>query len=104
MKGISINGSKLHDISMPLVPYSCGVVTSLRYPKERIKFEYQEGTVKLTVPSRLALEMYRTGVLPQDENQIFPICISGKSIGLYRVVKLLYSNDHSDVVIITFQR
>ena len=64
----------------------------------------EDGNVKLTVPTRLVLEMYRTGVLPQDENQIFPICISGKSIGAYRVVKFLYSNDHSDVVIITFQR
>ncbi len=105
MKGISINGSKLHDINMPLIPYSCGVVASLRYPKERIDFECSEdGNVKLTVPTRLVLEMYRTGVLPQDKNQIFPICISGKSIGAYRVVNFLYSNDHSDVVIITFQR
>ncbi len=105
MKGISINGSKLHDINMPLEPYNCGVIASLRYPKERMDFERSEdGSVKLTVPTPLVLEMYRTGVLPQDENQIFPICISGKSIGAYRVEKLLYSNDHSDVVIITFQR
>ena len=103
MKGISINGSKLHDINMPLAPYSCGVVASLRYPKERMDFECSEGIAKLTVPTRLALEMYRTGVLPQDENQIFSICISGKSIGSYRVVKFLYPNDQSDVVVITFQ-
>jgi len=88
---------------MPLAPYSCGVVASLRYPKERMDFECSEGIAKLTVPTRLALEMYRTGVLPQDENQIFSICISGKSIGSYRVVKFLYPNDQSDVVVITFQ-
>jgi len=104
MKGISINGSKLHDINMPLVPYSCGVVASLCYPKERIYFEDSKGEAKLTVPTRLAVEMYRIGILPQDENQAFPICISGKSIGSYRVVNFLYPNDHSDVVIIRLQR
>jgi hypothetical protein len=104
VKGISINGLKLHDINMPLVPYKCGVVATLRYPKERIDFEYSKGEAKLTVPTRLGVEMYRIGVLPQDENQTFPICISGKSIGSYRVVNFLYPNDHSDFVIITLQR
>jgi len=101
MKGISINGSKLHEINMPLVPYNCGTLAYLRYPKNRINFQYSKDEAKLTVPTCLALEMYRVGVLPQDEKETFPICVSGKSIGLYRVVKFLYPNDHSDVVIIT---
>jgi hypothetical protein len=104
VKGISINGAKLHDINMPLAPYNCGVLASLRYPKERIGFELSKDKVKLTVPTRLALEMYRIGVLPQNENQTFPVAISGKSKDLYKVVDFLYPNDHSDVVIIILQR
>jgi hypothetical protein len=56
MKGISINGKKLHEIMMPLVPYeNCNSIASLRYPKQRIEFELYDDLLKLTVPSKLAL-------------------------------------------------
>jgi len=67
MKGISINGNQLHKITMLMVQYkSCNSIISLQYPKSRILFEqYNEGVLKLKIPSNLALEMYRIGALPQ---------------------------------------
>ena len=107
MKGISINGKKLHEITMPLVPYeNCNSVVSQRYPKSRIVFIPCEKQLKLVLPSKLALEMYRVGVLPQDASQVFPVSISGKSIGHYNVVGFLYPNSgsHDDNVFITLQQ
>jgi hypothetical protein len=107
MKGISINGKKLHEIMMPLLPYeNCSSVASQRYPKQHIEFELNGELLKLTVPSKLALEMYRVGILPQDENLDFPVSVSGESIGKYKVVKLLYPNSgaHNDIVFITLHQ
>ena len=108
MKGISINGKKLHELMMPLVPYkNCNSVASLRYPKSRISFDQSEGgELKLTIPSNLALEMYRIGILPQDNSHIFPVSISGKSIGNYKVANFLYPNssEHDDIVFIMLQK
>ncbi len=107
MKGISINGIKLHEIMMPLVPYdNCNSVVSQRYPKNRIEFTPCQELLKLTVPSKLALEMYRVGVLPQDESQVFPVSVSGKSIGNFKVVGFLYPNSsrYDDIVFITLRQ
>lgn len=107
MKGISINGKKLHEIMMPVVPYAnCNSVITQCYPKNRIEFIINKGILKLTVPSNLALEMYRISILPQEKNNTFPISISGKSIGNYMVTKFLYPNStrHDDVVFFTMSR
>ncbi len=108
MKGISINGKKLHELTMPLVPYeNCNSVVLLRYPKNRISFEQSEGGVlRLTIPSNLALEMYRIGILPQDTSRIFPVSISGKSVGNYKIADFLYPNSsgHDDIVFIKLQK
>jgi len=60
----------------------------------------------LTVPSKLALEMYRIGIFPQNESQAFPVSISGKSIGNYKLVNFLYSNSNAydDIVFITLHQ
>jgi hypothetical protein len=108
MKGISINGKKLHEIMLPLQPYNnCSSVVSQRYPKSRIIFNQQEGgLLSLTVPVKLALEMYRIGVIPQDEKERFPVSISGKSVGNYSVGTFVYPNSyvHDDVVYFTLCR
>jgi len=107
MKGISINGKKLHEIRMLVVPYeNCNSIVSQSYPKQRIKFELYDDQLKLTVPSKLALEMYRVGILPQDESLDFPVSVSGKSIGNFKVVKFLYTNSgaHDDIVFITLHQ
>lgn len=92
---------------MPVVPYeNCSSVVSQSYPKQRIKFELYDDQLKLIVPSKLALEMYRVGVLPQDESLDYPVHVNGKSIGNYKVVKFLYPNSsvHHDIVFITMQQ
>jgi hypothetical protein len=108
MKGISINGKKLHEIMMPLVQYEkCSSLVSMRYPKSCIFFEQKaEGELKLKIPSNLALEMYRVGILPQDKNHYFPVSISGKSVGNYKVIDFLYPNRgmHDDIVFILLQK
>ena len=104
MKGISINGIGLHEIMMPLVPYEgCKSSASLCYPKQRIEFETYDNMLELTVPIKLALEMYRVGILPQDERLAFPVSISGKSVGQFKVAKFLYPNTlmQEDIVFIT---
>jgi hypothetical protein len=105
MKGISINGKKLHKVMMPLVPYSnSNSVVSLCYPKHRIEFEQQQDLATLIVPTKLAVEIYRVGILPQDESQEFSISISGKTIGCFKVIKFLYPNNHDDNVIIRLHK
>ncbi len=108
MKSISINGKKLHELLLPLVPYkNCNSIASLQYPKHRIFFEQAGGSVlRLSVPSNLALEMYRVGILPQDISHSFPVRISGKSVGKYKIVEFLYPNstNNSGNVFIKMQR
>ena len=108
MKGISINGKKLHEVMMPLVPYTnINSVVSMSYPKTRIFFEQSEGGIlRLKIPPKLALEMYRIGILPQDTNHIFSVSVSGKSIGKYKVVDFLYPNStqHDDIVFVKLQK
>ena len=108
MKGISINGKKLHELGMPLVqhPNSHCVIT-MQYPKNRIHFEMPEKDIlKLTIPSKLALEMYRVGILPQDKNQYVPVRVSGKSIGKYKVIDFLYpdTSTTANIVFIKLQK
>jgi hypothetical protein len=107
MKGISISGMKLHEVMMPLMPYpNCNSVVSLRYPKHRIEFEQNGDAVNLIVPPMLALEMYRIGILPQDEKISFPVSISGRKIGNFRVIKFLYPNtdSHAGKIFITLHK
>jgi hypothetical protein len=42
MKSLSINGQKLHEVLMLLVPYSSGTVAYLQYPKHRINYQVNE--------------------------------------------------------------
>ena len=92
---------------MPCVPYdNCNSVVSLRYPKNRITIRQNDDLLKLTVPSMLALEMYRVGILPQDDSLTFSVSVSGKSIGKYKVVDFLYPNSakYNDNVFIKMHR
>ena len=94
MKGISINREKLHEVKMLMVPYDSRAVMYLSYPKNRITFHADKDEIVLSIPPMLAIELYRRGILPQDENQSFPIHVSGKRIGTFRVIDFRYSNSH----------
>lgn len=105
MKGISINGEKLHEVRMLMNPHSPGTVSYLSYPKNRIQFDVIEDELILSIPPLLALELYRKGGIPQDENMGFPIQVSGKKIGVFFVVDVRYPNSHSrDSVTFTMRK
>ena len=95
MKGISISGEKLHEVKMLMIPYDARTVSYLSYPKNRINFHVDEDEIVLSIPPMLAIELYRRGLLPQDENQSFPIHVSGKKIGIFKVVDFRYLNSYS---------
>jgi hypothetical protein len=107
MKSISINGYKLHEIRMPVVPFeNNNSIVSRCYPKGRIVFNLHNEFISLVLPSDLVLEIYRTGILPQDENQKIPVKISGKPIGDFKIVDFLYPNNVKDqgLVFVTLEK
>lgn len=102
MQGIAIKGMMLHEVRMPMEPYQKGTVSSLSYPKSRIRFVVEGAKIRLSFPAMLALELYRSGILPQDVKEEFSVTISGKKVGNYRVVDFRYpgaSGSHSDDIL-----
>ena len=63
MKGISINGAKLHELQMPMIPYLNQTTGYLSYPKNRINFHVKENEMVLSIPPLLALELYHLALL-----------------------------------------
>lgn len=104
MKSLSINGQKLHEVEMLLVPYNSSTVSYLRYPKHRIIFKATETTVVVEIPSMLTLELFRKGVLTPDENAEIILSVSGRKIGKYVVEDFRYPKNHSDNITIKFKR
>ena len=104
MKSLSINGHKLHEVEMLLVPYNNDTVSSLRYPKHRILYEIIDNVVTLKIPSMLALELYRKGVLSQNQEEKIILSVSGKKIGAYFIDDFRYPNNHSDIITIVFKK
>jgi len=105
MKGISIDGQKLHEVRMLTIPYSSDAVSYLVYPRSRIIFEKTDDCIVLCIPPMLAVELYRKGILPQNEEQAVQISISGKLVGSFRVSDFRYPNTSSDrLVTITLGR
>jgi hypothetical protein len=107
MKSISINNRKLHEVEMLLLPYDQRTVSYLKYPKHRIQFEIEGDKLFLNIPVSLALELYRTAILPQNSDAGVSVKVSGKRVGEFRVVDFRYANSLSkdrNMVSITFQR
>jgi hypothetical protein len=104
--GIAINGQKLHEVTMPQEPYYNGVVSSLGYPKSRIKFSLEEDSLRLAIPPLLGMELYRSGILPQDTETPVTIAIGGRREGQFTVIDVRYPGHggYSDDVKITFRR
>ena len=103
-QGISINGHKLHEISMAMLPYSEGTISFLRYPKHRIQLEQQGADFVLMMPAFLALALYHQGILPQNSAELVEISVSGKCLGVFRVAELRYPNWDHEAVRIVLQR
>ena len=104
MKSLSINGHKLHEVQMLLVPFNNDSVSYLRYPKHRILYENIEDRVTLKIPSMLALELFRKGILSQDQDAKIILCGSGKKIGAYCIDDFRYPNNHTDLITIVFKK
>jgi hypothetical protein len=101
MQGISIKGHQLHEIRMPMLPYSPGVLSFLQYPKHRIQLERQDDDLILMVPGFLAVELYHQGILPQTCAEPVEIAMSGKRLGAFRVAEVQYPRwDHEPVRIV----
>ena len=107
MQGIAINGTMLHEVRMLMEPYQKGTVSSLVYPKSRIRFTTEGQEVRLWFPAMLALELYRSGLLPQDAKDEFLVSVSGKKVGNFRVIDFRYpgaSGSHSDDILMVLEK
>ena len=107
MQGIALNGTMLHEVRMLMEPSQKGTVSSLVYPKSRIRFTSEGREIRLWFPAMLALELYRSGTLPQDAKEEFSVSVSGKQVGNYRVIDFRYpgaSGSHSDDILIVLEK
>lgn len=92
-QGIAINGKRLDKVRMPLTPWCEGTVSYLSYPKTELRFWMDEETLRLSVPPLLGMELYRSGVLPQDSQVPVAISIAGHRRGRFVVVDVRYPGD-----------
>ena len=104
MRSLSINGQKLHEVQMLLVPYNNETVAYLCYPKQRILYENVENVVTLKIPSMLALELFRQCILPQDQGSEIILSVSGKNIGTYFINDFRYPDNQTDIITIVFRK
>ena len=105
--GIAINGQKLHEVRMPLESHTKDVVSSLSFPKTMVKFSLDGDTIRLAIPPLLGMELYRSGMLPQDSEKPVIIAVSGRPKGQFTVSDVRYPSHGfgiSDNVTITFKR
>ncbi|MGZ8968631.1 MAG: hypothetical protein ACXW2W_05470 [Telluria sp.] len=86
LQGFALNGTMLHEVRMLMEPYQKGTVSSLVYPISRIRFTTEGQEIRLWFPAMLALELYRSGILPQDASEEFSVSAGGKKVGNYRVI------------------
>src|SRR5258708_6804659 len=92
---ITINGAKLQDVKMLMVPFDKNTISSLRYPMSQIHCSQNAKTLSLGIPSFLALELYRIGILPQDPDIPVSVEIDGKPAKQFLVTDVRYPNSHS---------
>ncbi|MDR3636964.1 MAG: hypothetical protein P4L84_24380 [Isosphaeraceae bacterium] len=89
-KTIAINGIRLDEVRMPLEPQSPGVVSFLSYPMGKFRLSRNAANICLVLPACVSVELYRTGILPQDTHIPVEISIGGRSAGRYVVSDVRY--------------
>lgn len=107
MTKVAINGYKLHDVQMLLVPYNAKTISYLSYPEHRIESKVEGDKLFLRIPVFLAVELYRRAILPQNPAQDVSIRVNKKNIGQFIVLDFRYPNSleyDRDMVSITLQR
>lgn len=92
MKGIEINGQKLHKVRMLQKSHHHSVVTMLSYPKSMIKYNFENENLNIKIPPNLVIELYKSGTLPLDPKVSVEIKESGKRKGEYLLESLIYPN------------
>ena len=97
MVEITINGRNLHEVRMPLMPHAPGIISSLSYPKERMRISENENEILIQIPSFLTLELLRQGILLMEKS--FELGIRGKSKGKFTVVDLSYPTEPGNELI-----
>lgn len=83
------------------------VTTSyLSYPEHRIKIKIEKDKIIVKLPPLLALELYRSAIIPQNEEEAFPVKLDGKDIGLFRMIDLRYplSSGKDELISMAFTR
>ena len=101
---IAINGKRLDTVEMCLPPYE-NVISHRLYPAHRVKMAPYGGGLRMQMPAPLALELYRTGVIPQGESQRFSLSIDGREEGVFQVIDFRHDNsDGREMVQMTLAR
>lgn len=88
---ILINGAKLDEVSMPMVPSRPGVTSALSYPAGQILVTREAGALRVAVPAYLAVELYRVGILPQNAGTPVEVEYGGRG-GQYVVSDVRYAD------------
>jgi hypothetical protein len=92
---IAINGTRLDQVRMPLEPYGSGAVSFLSYPANQIQVSQNGKTLSLVVPAYLALELYRTGLLPQDVDTPVSVQVDGQREKEFLVTDVRYPHSNA---------
>jgi len=107
MTSVSINGYKLHEVEMLLIPYSANTVSCLKYPEHRIECKIEGDRLFLRIPAFLAIELYRRAILPQSPTKDVSVHVNERNVGQFVVIDFRYPNSLAqdrDIVSITLQQ
>jgi hypothetical protein len=91
---IAINGNRLDEVRM-LIETGEHAVTYLKYPMSQIRLTRDGDVIGLSLPAYLSVELYRTGILPQNAKVPVEIAISGRSAGRYVVSDVRYPDSRT---------
>jgi hypothetical protein len=92
---VTINGIRLDEVRMLLEPYDSRTVSYLTYPVRQIHVSQTGQTLSLVIPAYLALELYRTGILPQDADTAVSVQIDGKREREFLITDVRYPHSHN---------
>ena len=91
---VTLNGCRLDQVRLPLEPYDSRTVSFLSYPANQIHASQNGRTLRLVIPVYLALELYRTGLLPQDADTPVTVQVDGKREKEFLVTDVRYPHSH----------
>lgn len=106
-QGITINGQRLDEVRMPLEPWSERSVAYLCYPKGQLTFSFDADTLRLAIRPLLGMELYRSGILPQDARAPVEVALGGRRKGRFAVADVRYPGGPrgpTDRVVLTLAR